>query len=492
MVSGRFVDVPPSTPPPSPPAPIIAPYVPPPAPPAPPTPIPETPSITEYKSPNAGSTLYPLSQGLAESRLNTEIGNFAKLRDDYLKITVGAASSYVRTEISGISIVDFSKDGVVGISASGNDVYRYRLNAEAYVLAYTTYPATYFYSLATKTTALKWLQVDDAKYLNIGSPTAIYNYEIKYREYSIGSANTKRNGGEYSLPITASFNIPHSGMEVQLGNTRFSVENIRSDVVSITTGNTPAKIGLIGSTDAKFNNAAQSGKATGYTQDKSVTDVYSDNPFESLAKTQLQAELERVNPGWIAEGTSVKVSDNSHNCVGMSTNARLATGSDQSLTGTYKVNVGSVAYHYTSMVSAKFAHVRVDNYGLITGAQMKEVKDIKEQRITGFGVDNFYVMQPIRVNIDVYSELEQLDAILTDPTLEVEPPTSSEPIDFDGEVTGDTDAEVQSREGGLTKIGNFLKSPTFILILIGVGAIAILGVVLYVRFQARAATAVLR
>lgn len=402
----------------------------------------------------------------------SEIGDLAKLHEDYIHVNFGDPSqSYIKTEVSGVSIVDYKRDGVIGASADGNLLYKYRLTSEFYTLVYTAYPSSYFYSLTPKTVKEEWCSVDRAGAMSWGSIWETYSYNIEFKDYSSSGAATKRNGGEYEIPLTVSFELPLAGEKI--GD--YQIMNLKSSVVSLQTSSESAEIGKISSTDARYNSGSQSGKATGYTKKNSVTGI----EYGDMDKSDLESEISRTNPGWSSEGTAKKVSDNVMNVVSMGTNSRLASGSASSLTGTYKCNVGAHAYHYQSDINIKWVKFRIDTRGPWTGAAAMDVRNKKIARTQGFGVDNNYVKQKQRAVFEIVCELSQLDAEITaNELLQSDNPEANETINFDNQITGDMDAEIQANE-------SFFSSSEFKWILIGVGGFILIAVVVVVMIRLR-------
>lgn len=431
----------------------------------------------------AGSTVFPNIASYSGSLL-TEMGDLAKLHEDYVKITVKDPAPYVKTETSGISITDFTRDGVIGTGPNNASVYKYRLTSEFYLLVYSAYPVTHFYSLTPEIRAQEWLHVDTAGALTWDVVLATYKYYLYYKHYSAAGAANKPNGGAFDLPVDVSFALPAAGQTI--GN--YKIMNLQSTVVSLQTAPTAAEIGLISSTDPKFSSQTQSGKATSYTTKQAVTGInFGDMSFYGTTGA-LDAEIARVQPGWMSEtGNPAKITDNSMNLVAMGTNSRIGTGGASSLTGTYKCNIGAQAYHYTNTINIKFAKIRVDIRGPWTGALTQDVRDIAVSRNQGVGVDNFYIKQKMRVVFEIYSELATLGAQSTPQqfTTATPPAVVNESITFDTEVTGDMNATVQGVDGIANQMAAFVASPTFTWILIGVGALTVTIVVFVVIIRFR-------
>ncbi len=468
------------------------PYIPPPPP--PPT-APYIPPV--YTSPivvqdpgdeiPGGSTVFPDIEEFAN--LDSELGNFAKLKDDYFKVTLGSTGdANVRKEIGGISIVSFENDGIVGYAEDGNPLYKYRMRCEFYILVYTTYSVSDFYSLQQFSEKVNWLRVDTAGAMSWGDIYDTYYYNLEYDEYRVNYADleSKPNGGAYDIPIAVEFNVPNSGATLNVGGTDYRIIDVATQIASLSTSEQPAETNIIGSTDAKWSSGAQSGTVTAHTTEKFSDATSNQEIDDDDAKEGLQSELDRVKPGWKSEENRVKITDSTHNTVAMGTNARIASGdSTHSLSGTYNVNVGANVYHYKSDIKIKYAQIRCDIRPLWTGAGVMATSDKVVDRIVGFGVDNYYTKQKLRCEIDVYSKLETLEAeptpdIFTDPSI----PNITEDINFDDSITGDTDVEVQDPgEGVGNQIMDFIQSPEFLWMLAGIGGLVILGVILYLRLQ---------
>lgn len=445
-----------------------------------------------------GSTVFPDITEFAN--LDSELGNFAKLKDDYFKVTLGSTGDEnVRKEIGGISIVSFEKEGIVGYSAEGNPLYKYRMRCEFYILVYTTYSVSDFYSLQQFTEKINWLRVDTAGAMSYGDIYETYNYYLEYDEYHVNyrDIESKANGGAYDIPIAVEFNVPNSGATLNVGGTDYRIIDVATQIASLSTSEQPAETNLIGTTDAKWSSGAQSGTVTAHTSEKFSDATSNQEIDDDDAKEDLQSELNRIKPGWKSEDNRVKITDSTHNTVAMGTNARIASGdSTHSLAGTYNVNIGANVYHYKSDIKVKYAQIRCDIRPFWTGAGVMATSDKVVDRIVGFGVDNYYTKQKLRCEIDVYSKLETLDAeptpdVFKDPTI----PNITEDINFDDSVSGDTDVEIQEPAPGIGNIlMDFFQSlkGKLILISVGIAGIFVIWVILKIRSQNKMATVIIR
>ena len=427
---------------------------------------------------DGGSTEFPdITEFIGD--LNSGLGNFASLKDDYFSVVMGPTGDpNVRREIGGVAIVDFVKEGIVGYSTEGNPLYKYRMRCEFYILVYTTYSVSDFYSLATTSERIKWLEVDQAGAITWGDVYETFRYYISYDEYSVNynTVESAPNGGAYDLPITVEFNVPNSGATLTVGETDYHIIDVVTQVASLTTSEEPAEVSTIGSTDAKWSSGAQSGTVTVHTN-ADFNAVSTDTDMDSV-EDDMTTVLNSHNPGWKSEGTKIKITDSIHNIVAMGTNSRIASGgSTHSLSGTYQVNIGANVYHYKSEIRVKYAKLRADIRGPWTGVAVEMTSDRTVNRIVGFGIDNYYTKQKLRCEIDVYTELEELEAditpdIWTDPLL----PNITEEIDFDDTITGDENVTLYIPKDTSTELK---------WILIGVGAITIVVIVIVVVVKAK-------
>ena len=391
----------------------------------------------------------------------TQFGDIAKLYEDYIDVSIGSPGrSYVRSSVGGIAITNFYKDGVAGLTEQGNPVFKYRMEVDFYVLVYTTYPAQYFYSLNPATKEVNWLRVDTAGALSWGDIWDTYYYSIEYKDYPTASASTgKLNGGTFSLPINVNFDMPTAEDRVE---DQYKLIDVKSSVVSLTTSPDEATIGKIGQTDTRYSSESQSSKVSSYTTQNQVTNL----DFDSSSKSDLDQAISKASPGWSSESDPYIVSDNVMNSVAMGTNIRLATGTDESIRGNFDCNIGAAAYHLQNEIEINFAHIRVDTRGPWTGAAVMASSKHTESRTVAVGVDNHFIKQRMRTMIEIYSEVEELDAELTPDELgEVEEPEINETIYFDNEISGDEEVTIYGHEG-------FFSSPEFTIILIGIGLLA--------------------
>ena len=224
---------------------------------------------------------------------------------------------------------------------------------------------------------------------------------------------------------------------------------------------------------------------TGYSQDQTQDEIVDNSDFDN-ADGSLAAQLTSLGLGWRTDEGHFMVSDNVHNIVGMSTTSRLASGDDESLTGQYQCNIGAHAFHRQNTITAKYGHLRVDVRGPWTGVAVQEIKTIKDPRITQVGVENFFLMQKCVATFEIYSEIANLQANIDNLTIP-EPPVANETIHVDGEITGDTDVDVPIPPPGLAnRLMDFLQSPQFIMLMIGVAAVAIGILVVYVKLKQKA------
>jgi len=371
--------------------------------------------------------------------LITELGDFAKITDDYLGISLGSTgNNYIRSEIAGISISNFEDMGSMGVSAeTGNHLYKYRLECQAYIVVYTTYSVSYYFDLSTVEREVQYFEMNP---IDWGIPwTDPTTFDLSYNEYDI---TQKRSdiGGAFNLPLTASFDIPYSDAQYSLMGSTYNSVGIKTDIISIETDVEPAKTGVLSKVDPVYSSDSFTGDLAAEMDrfsDVQIISAAGDNDYnDAMAEV-----LASTSPGWKGESGDIHVTEDSHNTLGMSTTSRLATGSGETLTGNYQVNIGAELFYNKRNFEVRQCKYRYDKWWPGYSFTLEEASTVKDSRIVSVGVNNHYVKQKININVDVYTELEKLNVEITNP-MEPELPTEFEEITFEDEWYGDMDTAV--------------------------------------------------
>ena len=180
--------------------------------------------------------------------------------------------------------------------------------------------------------------------------------------------------------------------------------------------------------------------------------------------------LAATNPGWIGQSNDVRITVDSHNTLGMSTRSRLATGSGESLSGTYQVNIGSELYYNKRNYEIRHGTYIYDKWWPSYKFELYAATTLRDFRISSVGVENHYVKQKININIDVFTELEEL-IIETEDNIEPELPVEFENVTFDDEWYGDMDVAL----GGDVELPfGFSMGEWGLIIGIGIGVIVLI------------------
>ena len=416
--------------------------------------------------------------------MSSILGDFADLKDDYLSIAYGSSNdNYIKTEIGGVGITNFEREGQIGLSMAGNPLYRYGMTCEFTILTYTTYGINYYFDLQSyESEPVTWLSLY-GRDLGISWGTT-YTYDLTYKEYRLTDETYDKKAGEaLSVPITVDFKVPYQSQEILIGGTLYKIAGIKSEVISLTTSGDPAVSGFIAKGDARYDESFVSDSVQIDLASRTVVDISASDNYANVAEP-LQLAIDSASPGFKSESDPVRVTAVSHNTIAMSTNARLASGGEQdSLTGHYNVNIGSQACYYKRDFEIRHGSFYYDKWWPGYSAGLIDAKTVRGSRITDFVVYNNYIKQNLIVEVDLYSELEAIDAEITDPAdMNMTEPTELDPFEGDDDFYGDFDVEVGMDVIDLESLFG-ISGFQIIMVIVAIVAVIIIGLVLYMKFS---------
>jgi hypothetical protein len=364
------------------------------------------------------------------------IGDFAKLRADYFhaKLSENPTPGIVQ-EIAGIGITDFQYDGVVGVSSAGNQLHQYVMTVQFYIVARSALTIQDVAPITKASASVTWLAYREMDWISqFGTVKYQYDYKIKYDYWSYDAAAiAKKNlGGTFNQKLTCGFALPNSGESYNVGSNAYQIINVDSKVLTIQTGPAPAVAQELSSTTIQYVAASQSGRVETYD--------YSKFDRKNDWSSELTKKITDMKLGWQSNTNLSPESLRPAAAGGMSTNVRLSTGSAAELSGNYQYTLHAGVVKYSNKVNYRAATLYVDTVWPFQGDTATENEVATSvTRTVALGVQNMYVLQPIRVNIAVKTEIKKLEAVITpDPLISVTPPKMNDTVIIDDDLDGDT------------------------------------------------------